>query len=80
MIMPMPRWREDHITPLHLDFLTLNGCEAIGALDDKSECESCMSVCGSCLAWVDELEAAVDGVGCVGCFYSTSVYLPPLRV
>lgn len=66
MVMPIP-WRcEDHVSSLHPDFLTLDGCEAIIAFDDEPQRECGVSVCRSCLARQDELEATVNCVGGVG--------------
>ena len=49
--------------------MAFDGGESAGGFDDEAHGEGDVTVGGSDFVWEDELEAPVDCVGCVGCFW-----------
>ena len=66
MIMPMPRWRQNHVSPRHTNLLALHSRESARPLYDEAQGKRDVPVCRSCFARLDELEACVECVGGVG--------------
>src|ERR1700722_12639779 len=62
--MPIPRWRQNNIAPVHCDALTVDGCKAALTFDDKPHCEGGVAMRRCSLIRHNELEASVEGVGC----------------
>lgn len=65
VVVVVPCRGEDHVALLHLDTAPVHGCEAAVAFDYIPHCEGRVSVRWGCFVWHYELEAGVEGVGCV---------------
>lgn len=63
VVVPVPRRREDHVAPLHLDSSAVDGCEPALPLDDEPHRESDMPVGLGSLIGHHELQPCVQGVG-----------------
>lgn len=66
VVMPVPSWRQDHITSLHPDPPTLHRRETPLAFDDEPHCKCYMSVGLCSLVGHHELQPCVQGVRCKG--------------
>lgn len=69
MIMPIPSRSEYHVELFHPDPLTMNSGEASGPFYDESQGECRVAVRRSRFIGENELEASVEGVGCIRTFY-----------
>lgn len=73
MIMPVPGRRHHDIAPNQGHFLAFNGCEAF-TRDDEAARVRLMSMGRRRFARIDELEASVDCVCCVGSICTLKLY------
>jgi len=55
MVVPLPLWREDDISGLHVHPLSLDSSEATATFDDKAEGERPMTVSPGGLSRVNQL-------------------------
>lgn len=70
MVVVVPCWRQDHITLLHLDTLTMHGSKPAVAFDDEAHCEGRVPMGGGGLIRHHELKARIERVCCVWCVLS----------
>ena len=73
MIVVVPCGSQDDIATVHCNSLAMDGGEATITFNNQThrECDVAMRGCG--LVWHNKLEACIDRVSCIRCFYSIHV-------